>query len=283
MSRKAFVVDVAKCNGCGDCQVACREGHAQFDERRRHTAPPDPAQPWLKLVEHVQGSSPKMRKHYLPVICMHCDDARCIASCPVEKAIYKRDDGLVIIDAANCTGCKACVAACPYGRICFNGDLNVAQKCTGCADLLDLGVEEPRCVAACPTRALGFAEEAYLNDTLVEASVLQAYAKAQPRVFYLNRPKRFITGKVSDSITKDPVDGAMSVLVNVNSGSRTCTRTDFSGDFWLENLGEARFILTIEKDGYAKKVVASIETLDEVDLGGIRLDPILTLDNRVLY
>ena len=89
--------------------------------------------------------------HYVPNPCMHCDDAPCMESCPVEGAIYKRDDGLVIIDTDKCTGCKDCVDACPYGAIYFNDDLNLAQKCTGCAHLLDDGVGRTR-AASTPAR-----------------------------------------------------------------------------------------------------------------------------------
>ncbi len=34
-----------------------------------------------------------------------------MAACKVEGAIYKRDDGLVIIDPEKCTGCKSCLDA----------------------------------------------------------------------------------------------------------------------------------------------------------------------------
>ena len=84
---------------------------------------------------------PKVKMHYQPVLCMHCDNAPCMAACPVEGAIYRRKDGLVIIDPVKCTGCKNCVDACPYKTIYFNEDLNIAQKCTGCAHLLDSGLE----------------------------------------------------------------------------------------------------------------------------------------------
>ena len=39
-----------------------------------------------------------------------------------------------------------CVDACPYGAIYYNSSRNLAQKCTGCAHLLDkrLGKAEMR-------------------------------------------------------------------------------------------------------------------------------------------
>jgi len=46
----------------------------------------------------------------------HCDDAPCIKNCK-SKAIYKRDDGAVIIDPTRCTGQRNCLEACPYGVI----------------------------------------------------------------------------------------------------------------------------------------------------------------------
>jgi Fe-S-cluster-containing dehydrogenase component len=40
---------------------------------------------------------PKVTVSYIPKLCHHCDDAPCVAVCEAE-AIYKREDGLVIID-----------------------------------------------------------------------------------------------------------------------------------------------------------------------------------------
>ncbi len=95
------------------------------------------------------------------------------------KAIYKREDGLVIIDPVKCTGCKSCVDACPYGVIYFNDDLNLAQKCTGCAHLLDSGWKEPRCVDACPTLALKFMEESEAKELHQECRGYQTRAAGQ--------------------------------------------------------------------------------------------------------
>ncbi len=50
--------------------------------------------------------------------------------------------------------------ACPYENVIyFNDDLNIAQKCTFCAHLLDQGWTETRCSDACPTGAFTFGEE----------------------------------------------------------------------------------------------------------------------------
>ena len=120
---------------------------------------PETGQFWMKLEQEVRGTVPKVKVAYRPHLCMHCDEAPCMDACPIEGAIYKREDGLVIIDPARCTGCRNCLGACPYDVIYFNEDLNIAQKCTGCAHLLDEGWKEPRCADACPTGAIRFMEE----------------------------------------------------------------------------------------------------------------------------
>ena len=63
------------------------------------------AEAWTRL---SGAQVPKVKVAYLPILCNHCDDAPCMAACPVEGAIYKREDGLVIIDPVKCTGCKNC-------------------------------------------------------------------------------------------------------------------------------------------------------------------------------
>jgi len=110
---KAFLIDLARCCGCYNCQIACKDEHCGNDWSPYAKPQPDTGQFWLKVTEEEKGTVPKVRVVYQPRMCMHCDAAPCIASCPVEGAIYKRDDGLVIIDPLKCTGCMSCIHACP--------------------------------------------------------------------------------------------------------------------------------------------------------------------------
>ncbi len=171
MGKKVFVVDLSICNGCYTCQFACKDEHCGNDWTPIAKPQPEIGQFWMKLTERVRGTVPKVKVAYRPHFCMHCDDAPCMEACPVEGAIYKREDGLVIIDPEKCTGCRNCMDACPYGVIYFNEGLNIAQKCTGCAHLLDDGWAEPRCVDACPTLALRLLDE---DDAETQALIADA-------------------------------------------------------------------------------------------------------------
>ena len=151
---KVLIINYDICNGCYNCQVACKDEHVANDWSPIAKPQPDTGQFWNKVYDNVRGQVPKVKITYEHSICQHCDEAPCIEACNV-RAIYKREDGAVIIDPDKCRGNKMCLAACPYENVIyFNDALNIAQKCTFCAHLLDNGWTEPRCVDACPTGAL---------------------------------------------------------------------------------------------------------------------------------
>lgn len=267
---KAFVVDVSVCNGCYCCQIACKDEHVGNDWTPIAKPQPDTGQFWLKINEYIRGTVPKVKMHYLPVLCMHCDKAPCKEACSA-GAIYKRDDGLVVIDPVKCTGCKLCVDACPYKVIFFNEDLNLAQKCTGCAHLLDKGWQEPRCVDACPTQALRFVDESEIKTQIAKAEILKPESGTRPRVYYLNIPRKFVAGTVYDPVAEEIIREAACTLTDSTSRQEFTTKTDGFGDFWFEGLKEGKFSLLIEKNGKSKKI-SDINTEKDVNLGDIPLN-----------
>jgi Fe-S-cluster-containing dehydrogenase component len=190
-------------------------------------------------------------------------------ACKVEGAIYRREDGLVIIDPVKCTGCKSCVDVCPTHAIYFSEDLNIAQKCTGCAHLLDSGWKEPRCVDACPTLALKFMEESEAKEYIKKAETINP-EKDKPRLYYLNLPKRFIAGTVYDPDEKEVVIGATVTLTDTASKKNYTAKTDSYGDFEFEKLPVSKFNLTIEK-GKDSKSIKNISTENDVSLGDVPL------------
>ena len=268
---KVFVHDTAICNGCYCCQIACKDEHVGNDWTPIAKPQPDTGQFWLKQNEFVRGTVPKVKMHYRPVLCQHCDDAPCMKACPIEGALYKREDGLVILDPVKCTGCKNCVDACPYKAIYFNEDLNIAQKCTGCAHLIDRGWKEPRCVDACPTGALKFLEESEAQEFIKAGEIFHPEFKAKPRMYYLNYPKKFVAGTVYDPKEQEIVKGASCTLVASNKGKKYTAVTDGFGDFWFEGLPEGKYSLKIEAKGFTAKTLDSINTEKDVNLGDIPL------------
>lgn len=270
IGEKVFVHDVSICNGCYCCQIACKDENVGNDWTPYAKPQPDIGQFWLKLNEYVCGTVPKVKIHYIPTLCNHCDDAPCIKACQVDS-IYKREDGLVIIDPVKCTGCKNCVDACPYHAIYFNEDLNIAQKCTGCAHLLDSGWKEPRCVDACPTQALKFMAESEAKDLIAKAEILGLEFKARPRVYYLNIPGKFVAGTVYDPVKKEIIKGATCTLSGRGNKQYT-VKTDGFGDFWFKDLKEGKYNLEIKATGFTTKYFKDISTEKDLNLGDIPLN-----------
>lgn len=269
---KVFVHDVSICNGCYSCQIACKDEHVANDWAPYAKPEPEVGTFWLKLTETVRGQVPRVKVAYYPLLCNHCDNAPCMAACKVKGGIYKREDGLVIIDPVKCTGCRNCVDACPYGVIYFNDGLNIAQKCTGCAHLIDSGWKEPRCVDACPTLALKFMEEDEAKKYIAKAEYLKPERKEQDgvRVHYLNLPKRFVAGTVYDPVEKEVIIGADVTLSELSNGQKSYTaKTDSFGDFEFEKLPVGQFNLTIKSGDKSKKI--KVNTGKDVSLGNIPL------------
>lgn len=267
---KAFVIDLSVCNGCYACQIACKDEHVGNDWTPYAKPQPDTGHFWLGIKETVRGTVPKVMVTYVPMLCMHCADAPCMKACK-PGAIYKREDGLVIIDPEKCTGCKLCIDVCPYDAIFMNSGLNIAQKCTGCAHLLDDGWEVPRCVDNCPTEALKFGEEKDLKKYIAKAEPIKPDVKLKTRVYYLNTPKKWVSGTLYDPKEKEVIAGAKCTLTDLETREAIIDETNAWGDFWFRGLpNNRRFKLKIEK-GKKSVTMDSICTDTDRNLGDIAL------------
>jgi len=270
---KIFTVDVAKCNGCYNCQLACKDEHAGNDWMPYAKPQPDIGQFWIKLKENVGGTIPKVKIHYIPHLCNHCENAACMTAC-VRGAMYRRDDGLIILDPEKCDGCGKCMAACPYDAIFKNDDLKICQKCTGCAHLLDNGYALPRCVEACPTEAMQFGEEEDFRDFIVGSTVRIPETGLRPKVFYRNIPGKFIAGTVYDPLAKEVIIGARCRATN--GGKTVEVITDEYGDFWFMDLAMGKYDVVIEAKGYEYKSFDAVDATADVNLGDIPMERIKT-------
>jgi len=249
MKKYNFVIDVAKCENCNNCFLSCKDEHCGNDWPGYSLSQPLHGHRWMNISRRERGQFPLIDVAYLPKPCMHCDDAPCIVAAKNE-AVYKRDDGIVIIDPEKAKGQKEIVAACPYGAVWWNEEEQVPQKCTFCAHLLDKGWKVPRCVQVCPTGALSIL---HIEDE--ELAKLRASEKletlacgkldTQPRVYYknLHRFNKFIiVGSVAtgEEGATECVVGATVRLINegnVISEQETDDFGDYKFDGLLENTG----------------------------------------------
>jgi len=124
--------DYMSCIGCETCERVCGVIHVT---------------PRVHLYR-VQGGIP------VPVGCRHCEKAPCIRICP-EEALYRDDDGFVVLDESKCIGCLMCIISCPFGAIDLDTINKVVVKCTGCSELRERGLR-PACEAMCPAEAIYF-------------------------------------------------------------------------------------------------------------------------------
>jgi tetrathionate reductase subunit B len=271
---KVMLIDLAICNGCHNCQVACKDEHVANDWTPIAKPQPDTGQFWNKVINLERGTVPKVQVTYHHTICQHCQEAPCIAACKA-GAIYRRPDGIVIIDPEKCRGNQLCLEACPYENVIyFNDDLNIAQKCTFCAHLIDRGWSETRCSDACPTGAFTFGDEEdpVIAAKIAAAEVLKPELPTRPRVYYLNLPKKWIAGAVYDQEADECTEGATVTATHTETGATFSATTDNYGDFWLKNLPDGTYIVTIHKEGYLAQKLGPVDvTGRDQNLGDVVL------------
>jgi carbon-monoxide dehydrogenase iron sulfur subunit len=121
------------CDGCMMCVLMCSI---------RKTGIANPLLARLSVALSEGDTAHKVR------VCRHCVDIPCREACPVPDAMcVDEGTGAVLVDDALCTGCLACVDACPYEaiRVGPNGEILKCDLCGG----------DPTCVRYCPPRPEG--------------------------------------------------------------------------------------------------------------------------------
>ena len=251
MKKAHIVVDLMKCVGCFNCMVACKDEHVGnswlpvTDAQQKHE------EKWIGPDKHERGVPPYTQVCYVTKMCQHCDNAPCAAACP--DAVHKRPDGIVLLDADKARGNKDLVNACPFGMISWNDELATAQKCTMCAHLLDAGWKEPRCVQACPLRALSFVfcEDSDFEELARNQLLKPLYEGSHaPRVLYRNLYKYtscFIAGALA--YREDGIDKAAAgadVRLLLNGALLKEVKTDFFGEFRIDRIPKNSGVFEIE-------------------------------------
>ena len=130
MKKTSLIFDKKDCVGCHACEVACKQEHGLGVGPR--------------LVYVIEKPA-----DYIPVYCRHCAKPPCKDACPVE-AISRNEQGIVLIDADLCIGCRECVEACPFGAMQYEENSEIAVKCDLCVERLARNMK-PACMSVCPT------------------------------------------------------------------------------------------------------------------------------------
>ena len=116
---------------------------------------------------------PHTQTVHFPKSCLHCEDPPCVPVCPTGASYKRPEDGIVLVDADKCIGCKYWAWACPYGVRELDEKRQVMTKCTLCVDrihdkALPVAERKQACVMACPTSARLFGD---VHDPQSEVSV----------------------------------------------------------------------------------------------------------------
>lgn len=246
MKKWNLIVDVGRCHNSNNCFLSVADEYQRNEHPGYSAEMPLHGHRWIDVKKKERGQAPMVDVAYLPTMCMHCDDAPCIAAAE-DDAIKKRDDGIVIIDPVKAKGQKHLVDSCPYGAIWWNAEKQLPQHWNFDAHLLDRGWAEPRCVQSCPTGAL---RSVMITNSEMEKlkseeglEQLEPEIQTKPRVHYKNLhlyKKCFIGGTVviTNSGLEDCLEGAVAVL-NKDGGKIGEETSDAFGEFKFDNLEPA--------------------------------------------
>lgn len=157
---KKKIIDMSKCIGCKNCELACIAAHTPGGK--------------IALYQAGLGNGTRARNkieidadgHKFPQFCRHCAEPACVEAC-MSGALQKQENGLVLCDTDKCVGCYMCVMSCPYGNARPSlGEKRIMIKCDSCTDRDCMA-----CAEVCPTGCISIVEGKEAVEYIQEGTV----------------------------------------------------------------------------------------------------------------
>ncbi|MFC1998548.1 4Fe-4S dicluster domain-containing protein [Chloroflexota bacterium] len=130
--KQIIEVNTSLCTGCRICEMVCSiNGNGTLNLEKAN----------IRVTDNYPQSL------YEPHICQFCDNPECVVACPSAALSQDEETGIILVDDGLCTGCEACVVACPHDAIRWSDDAQKLYVCNRCGG-------DPLCVQFCTIKAL---------------------------------------------------------------------------------------------------------------------------------